>query len=64
MEAYNLEVPTGGVLNSSSDFLELMNYPIIGNNKSFESIYLYVSLIKNAVHRGKQKERLKILRIL
>lgn len=64
MEAYNLEIPISGILNSSSNLIELINYPVIGNNKSFESIYLYIALIKNAVRLGKQKERLKILRIL
>lgn len=64
MEAYNLEIPISGILNSSSNLIELINYPVIGNNKSFESIYLYIFLIKNAVRLGKQKERLKILRIL
>lgn len=52
------------ILNSDSEYFEFINYPIIGNNKSFESLYLYVTVIKNAFLKGQQKERLKILRIL
>lgn len=63
-EAYNLEIPISSIINSSSAYIDFINYPIIGNNKGFEALYLYVSFIKNAIIKGKQKERLKILRIL
>ena len=63
-EAYNLEIPTSSIINSSSLYIDFINYPVIGNNKSFEAIYLYVNFIRNAIMKGKQKERLKILRIL
>ena len=64
LEAINLEIPVSSIVNSNSSFLELINYPIIGNNDSFNSIFLYVNVIKNAVLKGKQKERLNIMRIL
>jgi ribosomal protein S2 len=59
-----LDIPVAAILNSDSEYFEFINYPIIGNNKSFESLYLYVTVIKNAFLKGQQKERLKILRIL
>lgn len=63
-EAYNLEIPIGSVVNSSSPYSNMINYLLVGNNKSFESIFLYTNILQNAIIKGKQKERLKILRIL
>lgn len=63
LEANNLEIPISSIVNSSSSFLELINYPVIGNNNSFNSVFLYVNILKNAILKGKQKERLNILRI-
>lgn len=63
-EGYNLEIPIGAIVSNDSCYFDYINYPVVGNNKSFESIYLYISLLKNAVIAGKRKERLKILRIL
>lgn len=63
-EASNLEIPISAVINSNSVNFNIVNYPVIGNNMSFEALYLYLNIIKNAVLKGKQKERLNILRIL
>lgn len=63
-EGYNLEIPISAVVSNDSCYFDQINYPIVGNNKSFESVYLYISLLKNAVLAGKRKEKLKILRIL
>lgn len=63
-EAFLLDIPIASILNSNSNQLEYVNYPLIGNNQSFESIFLYSSILKNAVLKGQQKERLKIMRIL
>ena len=63
-EAYNLEIPLSAIINSNSQFFEFVNYPVIGNNQTFESIYLYVNVLKNAFLKGKKKERLRILHIL
>jgi ribosomal protein S2 len=41
-----------------------INYPIVGNNKAFEPLFLYVNLIRNSAIKGRQKELLKILRII
>jgi len=64
IEASNLEIPISAIVNSSSTNFDIVNYPVIGNNKSFESVYLYLNIIKNAVLKGRQKECLNILRIL
>lgn len=64
LEAHSLEIPIAGVINSNSTGLDFVNYPILGNNQSFEAIYLYVNILKNAIMKGKQKERLNIMRIL
>jgi ribosomal protein S2 len=37
---------------------------VIGNNQSFNAIFLYINILKNAILKGKQKERLNIMRIL
>ncbi len=64
IESSNLEIPIGSIVDTNTNFLDYINYPIIGNNKSFEAMYLYLNLIKNAVLKGRQKELLKILRIV
>lgn len=62
-EALNLDIPVGAILDTNTAFFKYINYPIVGNNKSFESLYLYLSLIKNAAIKGKQKELAKVLKI-
>ena len=63
-EAFNLEIPVSSIVDTNSPYFEYINYPIIGNNQSFESIYLYVNILRNAVLKGRQKECLKIMRIV
>ena len=64
LEASNLEIPVAAVIDSNSSYIEHVNYPIIGNNKSFEANFLYLHLIINSILKGSQKELLKILRIV
>lgn len=64
IESSNLEILISSIVDTNTDLFDHINYPIIGNNKSFESMYLYLYLIKNAVLKGRQKELLKILRIV
>lgn len=63
LEALNLDIPVVSIVDTNTDFLNYINYPIVGNNQAFESLYLYVTLIKNSALKGKQKELFKILRI-
>lgn len=63
-EASNLNIPISGVIDTNILFLKLINYPIVGNNKSFESLNLYLNLIKQATLKGRQKELLKVLKIV
>lgn len=63
-EAFNLEIPTSAIINTSSQNFELINYPVLGNNTTFESLYYYALILKNSFIQGKQKEKLKILRVL
>lgn len=64
MECVNLEIPTSAVIDTNISLLPNINYPLVGNNKAFESIFLYLHLIRNASLKGRQKELLKILRIV
>lgn len=64
IEAVNLEIPISAVVDTNVSLLHNINYPIIGNNKAFESVLLYLHLIRNAGLQGRQKELLKILRIV
>lgn len=64
IETSNLEIPIAAIIDSNSSLLNHVNYPIVGNNKSFESLFLYVNLIVNSILKGKQKEILKILSII
>lgn len=63
-EASNLNIPISAVIDTNILLLKLINYPIVGNNKSFEAQYLYLNLIKHAAQKGRQKEVLKILTII
>lgn len=63
-EASLLDIPIASIINSNSKWLEYINYPLVGNNQSFESIYLYTSILKNSILMGRLKERLDIMRIL
>lgn len=62
-EASNLDLPIAAVIDSNINFLNIINYFVVGNNKSFESSYLYLNLLRNSVLKGHQKEILKILKI-
>lgn len=63
-EASNLNIPISAVIDTNILFLKLINYPIVGNNKSFESLHLYLNLIRQATLKGRQKELLKVLKIV
>jgi ribosomal protein S2 len=62
-EAYNLEIPIAGILSNTSPFFEFINYPLIGNNRSFEALYLYISILKYSYLKAEQTEKLNILRL-
>lgn len=64
IESSNLEIPIVSIVDTNTSFLSYVNYPIIGNNKSFESLFLYLNLIVNSILKGQQKELLKILNIV
>ena len=64
IESSNLEIPIVSIIDTNTTLLPYINYPIIGNNKSFESLFLYLNIIINSVLKGHQKELLKILRII
>lgn len=63
-ESINLDIPIASIVSTNSHNIEYVTYLIVGNNQTFESLYLYLYLIRNAVLKGKQKELLKILRIV
>lgn len=64
IEAANLEIPIVSIVDSNTSLINHINYPIIGNNKSFEALFLYLSILINSVLKGHQKELLKILSII
>ena len=64
IESSNLEIPIASIVDTNTTLLQHVNYPVIGNNKSFESLFLYLNLIINSVLKGHQKEVLNILSII
>jgi len=64
LEAVNLDIPISAIIDTNTNFISYINYPIAANNKSFESNLLFLYMIKNAVLKGQQKEVFKILRIV
>jgi len=63
-ESSNLEIPIFSIINTDDSHVNLVNYPVVGNNSSYESLYFYSYLFRNAILKGIQKERLNILRII
>jgi ribosomal protein S2 len=59
-----LDIPISAIIDTNTNFISYINYPIAANNKSFESNLLFLYMIKNAVLKGQQKEVFKILRIV
>jgi small subunit ribosomal protein S2 len=64
LEAVNLDIPISALIDTNTNSIANINYPIAANNKSFESNLLFLHMIKNAVLKGQQKEVFKILRIV
>jgi len=62
-ESKNMGIPISAVLDTDSPFVDFVNYPIIGNNKSFESLYFYSCFFRNAIYKGIKKECLDVLKI-
>ena len=64
LEAVNLDIPISAVIDTNTNSIDNINYPIAANNKSFEANLLFLHMIKNAVVKGEQKEVSKVLRIV
>jgi small subunit ribosomal protein S2 len=64
LEAVNLDIPISALIDTNTNLIDNINYPIAANNKSFESNLLFLYMIKNALLKGSQKEIFKILRIV
>lgn len=62
-EGHNLHIPISSIVNTDCLYFDSINYPIIGNNQSFECVYLYMNILKNAIRLGIQKEYRKVLQI-
>lgn len=63
-ECYNLEIPVAGIIDSSTKDINLLNYFIVGNNDSLESLYFYHYIIKKALVQAKSQEINKILYLI
>lgn len=63
-EATALEIPSSGVLDTDSLKKNFVNYPIYGNAKSLDFLYFYNFLVYQAIIKGKQKEKIKIIKII
>lgn len=60
-EASYLDIPIAGIIDTNSFYFNLLNYPIIGNNQSYNSLYLYYNFFYNSILKGLQKECLNLL---
>jgi small subunit ribosomal protein S2 len=64
LEAVNLDIPISAIIDTNTNSIDNINYPIASNNKSFEVNLLFLHMIKNALLKGEQKEVSKILHII
>lgn len=60
-ESSTVDVPIASLIDSDSRFFNLINYPVISNNKSVNASLLYLTTILNSLLYGRKKEMLKIL---
>jgi ribosomal protein S2 len=59
-----LDIPISAIIDTNTNSMDNINYPIAANNKSFEVNLLFLHMIKNALLKGEQKEVSKILHII
>jgi len=64
LEAVNLDIPISAIIDVNTMSIDNINYPLLSNNKSFETNLLFLQMIKIARIKGQQKELSKILRIV
>ena len=62
-ETSYLDMPMAGIVDTNSGFFNLLNYPIVGNNSSYNSLFLYYNFFYNSILRGIQKEYFKLLSV-
>lgn len=62
-EGYVLGIPTSAITNSDCLFFESINYPILGNTECYESLYLYMHVVRDAIKLGRFKESFDVLRL-
>jgi ribosomal protein S2 len=62
-EGSSLDIPIFSFLDTSSLFFNLLNYPVVANTKSLDSLSFYSYLFRNSLLKGRQQERLKTLKI-
>jgi ribosomal protein S2 len=58
-----LDIPISAIIDVNTKSIDNINYPILSNNKSFETNLLLLETIKIAKIKAQQKELSKILRI-
>ena len=54
-EAYSLDIPIIGIIDSNDDFKRFF-FKMIGNNDSLESIFFFCSFIEDAIIAGEKKQ--------
>jgi ribosomal protein S2 len=59
-----LDIPISAVIDVNTTSIDNINYPLLSNNKSFETNLLFLQMIKIARMKGQQKELSKVLRIV
>jgi ribosomal protein S2 len=62
-EGYVLGIPTSAIANSDCLFFESINYPVLGNTECYESLYLYMHILRDAIRLGRFKERFNVIRL-
>jgi len=63
-ESSLLSLPVAGIVDTSVSTQNLLNYIIVANSVSLNSIFLFLSLFNNAYIGGKNREKLEILGLI
>ena len=63
-ECLDLKIPVAGILDTNTNSIDNINYIIPTNEKSTESLFIYIYIYKFAILRGIKKERLDILSLI
>ena len=63
-EGLNLNIPIAVATGSNYNLLNKTIYPLVASNETSEAQSFYANLIKRALHKGQQLEKLRVVPLI